>query len=350
MNIDDIKAKVDKAQSNVDKINNTIEKYKKQLEKKIIAADAVLEKYNRSERYSDIKDDPDLSRRFYEVNRDLDHDFYWAIFDIREKESGIESNKRKLKEAEELLKVWKEKLRLEEVKLQYIQDSVPGVIKEFLNEWKSRVIGYYNKKAEEYPEALQEYRETRDKLYYECLVEVVNRLVEENREEFIQKYCWKNDDRFNRIMSTLNEGFKPNNNYEYINLVHFGYRDKNDPDEHPKYVRNEEQWKARFSDGFFQAWLDHMFDPDWLDKQIEQEKNNKLIDLMTRVSKITGEILDATYLYIADDGNLNGYIIGKDGKAEVETIGAGGYNEHVILESGRRGMCFHYRVLIKPRK
>ena len=50
---------------------------------------------------------------------------------------------------------------------------------------------------------------------------------------------------------------------------------------------------------------------------------------MTRVSRVTGEILDASYLSIKE-GNLNGYIIGKDGNAEVETIGAGGY---MIYES-----------------
>ena len=350
MNIVDIKAKVDKAQSNVDKINDTIEKYKKQLEKKIIAADAVLEKYNRSERYSDIKDVPGLLHRFSEVDRDLNNDFYWAICDIHDKESGIESNKRKLKEAEELLKRWKEKLRLEEVKIQFIQDSVPEVIKSFLDDWKQRVINYYLKKAESYPEDYKAYREEKERVYFECLKEIVEHLVAEDKEGFIKKYCYSHEQRFNRLIEAINEEYKPNNSYEYHNLINFYYTDRNDPDEHPKYVRNEEQWKARFSDGFFQAWLDHKFDPDWLDKQIEQEKNNKLIDLMTRVSKITGEILDATYLYIADDGNLNGYIIGKDGKAEVETIGAGGYNEHVILESGRRGQCYHFRVLVKPRK
>lgn len=348
MNIDELKEKVRLAEEKCAKIEKTIEHHKTQGEKKVAMLNKIMEQNNLGITYDDVYEKPNW---YYDYqDKDFYHEMYWAMCDISSKESAISDNLKKLKDAQQAVQNWKEKLRLEEVKLQYIQDSVPGVIREFLNEWKSRVIYYYNKKAEEYPEALQEYRETRDKLYYECLVEVVNRLVEENKEEFIQKYCYGKDYTYNRLMEAINNEYKPNNSYEYYNLIHFYYTDRNDPDKHPKYVRNEEQWKARFGDGFFQAWLSREFDPDWLEKEIEQEKNNKLIDLMTRVSKITGEILDATYLYIADDGNLNGYIIGRDGKAEVETIGAGGYNEHVILESGRHGMCFHYRVLIKPRK
>lgn len=339
MNIDDIKAKVDKAQSNVDKINNTIEKYKKQLEKKIIAADAVLEKYNRSERYSDIKNDPGLLHRFSEVDRDLSHDFYWAICDIHDKESGIESNKRKLKEAEELLKRWKEKLGAEEAKIQFIQDSVPEVIKSFLDDWKQRVINYYLKKAESYPEDYKAYREEKERVYFECLKEIVERLVAEDKEGFIKKYCYSHEQRFNRLIEAINEEYKPNNSYEYHNLVHFYHTDKKDPDEHPKYRDVVERFKAKYGDGFFQAYNEHKFDKDWLDKAIEEEKKNKLVDLMNRVMKITGTITDARGLYL-ENGDINGFIIGERGKAKVQTIGAGGYNVQV----------FHYRVLIKPRK
>ena len=48
---------------------------------------------------------------------------------------------------------------------------------------------------------------------------------------------------------------------------------------------------------------------------------------------------DASYLSIKNV-NLNGYIIGKDGKATVETIGAAGYNIQI----------YHYRTLIKPKR
>lgn len=348
MTIEELKEKVCLAEEKVVKIEKTIERHKSRGEMKVIALNKIMEQNNLGITYDDVCEKPNW---YYDYQgKDFYHNLYWIVCDIREREYAINNNLKKLKDAQQIVQNWKEKLRLEEVKLQYIQDSVPEVIKRFLNEWKAKVMSYYTKKAEEYPEALQKYRSECEKLYYDCLVEVINKLVEENKEEFIQKYCWKSEDRFNHIMDTLNEGFKPNNNYEYINLIHFSYKDHNDPDEHPKYVRRVEQWKSKFGDGFFQTWLGHNFDPDWLEKQIEQEKNNKLIDLMTRVSKITGEILDATYLYIADDGNLNGYIIGKDGKAEVETIGAGGYNEHVILDSGRRGQCYHFRVLVKPRK
>ena len=345
MNTDDIKAKVDTAQSNVDKINNTIEKYKKQLEKKIIAADAVLEKYNRSERYSDIKDDPGLLHRFSEVDRDLSHDFYWAICDIHDKESGIESNKRKLKEAEELLKRWKEKLGAEEAKIQFIQDSVPEIIKSFLDDWKQRVINYYLKKAESYPEDYKAYREEKERVYFECLKEIVERLVAEDKEGFIKKYCYSHEQRFNRLIEAINEEYKPSNSYEYHNLVHFYYTDKKDPDEHPKYRDVVERFNAKYGDGFFRAYNEHKFDKDWLDKAIEEEKKNKLVDLMNRVMKITGTITDARGLYL-ENGDINGFITGERGKAKVQTIGAGGYNEHVILESGRRGQCYHFRVLV----
>ena len=338
MDINDLQEKVNAAQERVDKIKNTIAKHEKGYEKKVLALNKILEEHGQSIRWNDIKDEQNVAHKFY--GTDLHNEFYWGVCDIHSKESDIHDSKNKLKDAEKVLANWQEKLRLEQVKLQYIQDNVPEVIKKFLEEWKAKVIKYYDKKAEEYPEAYQEYRDELDRAYYDILVETVERLSHENEAEFIEKYCWGREERYHRILETLNEGFKPNNNYEYINLLRFGYRDPNDPDKDRRYLAIKEQFNSRFGDGFFQSWKSYKFDPEWLEKQIEQEKNNKLIDLMTRVSKITGEIVDASYLYIADDGNLNGYIIGKDGKASVETIGAGGYNIQ----------CFHYRVLVKPRK
>lgn len=64
-----------------------------------------------------------------------------------------------------------------------------------------------------------------------------------------------------------------------------------------------------------------------------------IIDLYNRVKNITGKVTDWSNIHYS--GNcLNGLVVGKKGKAEVETIIAGGHNIQ------RR----HYRVLVKDLK
>lgn len=73
-----------------------------------------------------------------------------------------------------------------------------------------------------------------------------------------------------------------------------------------------------------------------LQKDIEEEAKRKYDFIIERTNRIVGQITDASGLYIADNGELNGIIIGTNGKARVETITAGGY--HI--------QCLHFRVLI----
>ncbi len=60
-----------------------------------------------------------------------------------------------------------------------------------------------------------------------------------------------------------------------------------------------------------------------------------LINLYNRVKDITGEVTDCSYLSWGGKC-LDGFVIGKNGKAKVETIGAGGYNIQ----------RYHLRVLV----
>lgn len=60
-------------------------------------------------------------------------------------------------------------------------------------------------------------------------------------------------------------------------------------------------------------------------KIAEREADEWLLDLYNRVKEITGEITDCSYIRWGGKC-LDGYIVGKNGKASVETIGAGGYN------------------------
>ena len=83
-----------------------------------------------------------------------------------------------------------------------------------------------------------------------------------------------------------------------------------------------------------------------LERALESEKNRKYDDIVLRTEKIVGTITDASDLKVGATGELNGFIIGDQATVKVQTIGAGGYNDQVILDSGRHGQCFHFRVLV----
>lgn len=78
----------------------------------------------------------------------------------------------------------------------------------------------------------------------------------------------------------------------------------------------------------------------WLERTMEEEKRAKLLDLIGRIMSTVGTITDATALRIGPEGDINGYIEGTEGKAKIQTIGAGGYNIQ----------CFHFRTLIHEYK
>ena len=67
----------------------------------------------------------------------------------------------------------------------------------------------------------------------------------------------------------------------------------------------------------------------------EREADIWLINLYNRVKEITGEVTDCSYLHWGGKC-LDGCVVGKAGRARVETIGAGGYNIQ----------RFHLRVLV----
>jgi chromosome segregation ATPase len=84
---------------------------------------------------------------------------------------------------------------------------------------------------------------------------------------------------------------------------------------------------------------------DMTDEQIhaqnQRDGEHLILDLLKRVTKITGPVRDWSGLHVTQ-GNmgavLNGYVVGDDGKARVESILAGGYNIQRL----------HVRTLVKP--
>ena len=78
-----------------------------------------------------------------------------------------------------------------------------------------------------------------------------------------------------------------------------------------------------------------------INRDNERDAESIILNLVNRVKGITGEITDWGKLYLSRDNNgfsiLNGYVQGKEGRCEVESIGAGGYNIQ----------RYHIRVLVK---
>lgn len=68
----------------------------------------------------------------------------------------------------------------------------------------------------------------------------------------------------------------------------------------------------------------HISDDDIV-KANERDAKELIIDLYYRINHITGEVTSWSTLYCSG-GVLNGIVTGKEGKAKIETISAGGYN------------------------
>lgn len=83
-----------------------------------------------------------------------------------------------------------------------------------------------------------------------------------------------------------------------------------------------------------------------IDKIVEEDKKAQYNFIITKTTEICGIITDADELRIASDGDINGVISGTKGIASIKTIGAGGYNENIIVNV-KHGQRFHFRTLIR---
>lgn len=83
-------------------------------------------------------------------------------------------------------------------------------------------------------------------------------------------------------------------------------------------------------------------------KAVENEKNRKYDQLINDVSSICGKIIDMSHIKIGYTQNLEGYVIGTNGEAELWTTGCGGFNENVIVNV-KHGQTFHFRFYVRKR-
>ena len=109
-----------------------------------------------------------------------------------------------------------------------------------------------------------------------------------------------------------------------------------------RHERDARKQKFQSTWGWIQMYVGYMdtLDIDKLQKDLDREAIRKYDFIIERTNEIVGQIIDASYLRISNNGELNGFIYGTKGKASVSTIGAGGYNIQ----------RFHFRTLVHEYK
>lgn len=135
MKVEELRARRDKAQDNVEKRLKTIERHKAQLVKlqaKLQECDWV----NVDDLKSIQWDEAARAKYKAETGRDL----YWDICDYNSKQGDITDSYKKLKELEQIVDNWNEKLS----KAEAVEDIWNGVIPESFKSYKAKLVAEWN--------------------------------------------------------------------------------------------------------------------------------------------------------------------------------------------------------------
>lgn len=240
-------------------------------------------------------------------------------FDISIKQSDIESAVNKLEEAKQILANWQAKLDERIAADDYLEANAPEILKDFLESWKQHAIAYYREKRIRFIEYRKELKAQERAARLEALQTLPS--LERYREIYKGREL-TDSDLANLWPRKDVDAFLSERGLEYHQIQ----RKLNEFGDQITFrlleIRDDQEREA------------------WLEKAMEEEKRAKLIDLIGRIMGTVGTITDAAALHIGPEGDINGYIVGTEGKAKIQTIGAGGYNIQ----------CFHFRTLIHEMK
>lgn len=212
-----------------------------------------------------------------------------------------------------------------------------NVIVEFLNNWEKEVIDYWMKRFE--------YFENEHESYYK-------EVVESSLEYMITYRSYENKDKIVEMWTTSDYvKFYPT--YEEYN------KNANYRNECRGFIRsalNEmiEEYESRFSIRQIEKWGKSKWSPkkeifeENMRKDIAKEKDRKYDQLIMDVENICGKIIDMSHIKVGHKGDLEGYVVGTNGEAELWTTGCGGWNENIIVNV-KHGQCFHFRFYVRKR-
>lgn len=240
-------------------------------------------------------------------------------FDIRWKEDDIKTATQKLADAERIAQNWQEKLGAQISRDAFIEANTPQVIKDFLEKWKASAIEYYRERRLNFIAYRKELRQKER----EARLEALRTLPELERYREIYKDREPSDsDLANLWPRKAVEDFLKERGLDYKGV-------------HEKLAARTDAVTNRLLE-----IRDETERETWLENTMEEEKKAKLADLIGRINKVVGTITDASGLDIGGKGDINGIIIGTEGKAVIETFGVAGYNI----------VCFHFRTTIREIK
>lgn len=238
-------------------------------------------------------------------------------WEIGHKEDDIKSAKEKLADAERILANWKEKLEGEISKEAFIAANTPEAIKDFLDKWEVKAIAYYLRSYDSFVE----FKKNLNAQYIAALREAVNTFPELERYRGMDDHWLESSAHYIERSRAAVEFFKERK---------LDYRGRQ------KRLQAASNVIVNNMCAYYKAEEREA----WLKKTIAEEKKAKLLDFISRINNVVGTITDAKGLRIGDNGEINGFVVGTEGKATVETIGAGGWNIQ----------RFHYRVLVHEIK
>lgn len=301
MDIGKLQERLVKNQEKLIKTCKTLENHKKQLAKKY----SILVKLG-----YDPKTGCDRSYLSSLPNKEP----YWAMCDYEDKVEAVRNTEKKISEIEAMITKITTQIDLEVNKNNFINNTAPPIILEFLENWKRLAYSWYQNR-------------------YNQLVEF--RKAKKNEVHKLKMSIIVSDDRY------VNYRGRNLSDYDMANL--FPRKPIEDELKRLK-LDYSSLHKAELAFGTEAIRLASMYDDkerhDYLMDMLEKEKKSLLFDLLNRITKVTGEIVDASDLELSVNGQINGIVVGKKGTVHVETIGAGGYNIQ----------CFHFRTLVKPVK
>lgn len=282
MDLSVLEVRIANTKANIEKTEKTLERHKKQLDK---YAKQLTEL---GIDYSDLE----AARRL--TSNSSNHEAYWLVCDYDNKLDDIKNNEKKLLELGQKLECYREQYKTEAAR-----QDIPKIpaLEEFLAGWKKEAADWYRQRVTDYRAYLEKVAQTKaaiEQKYEPPLYKHRQEIADDEKAAKVDRVSVRDHIRANYgadVQMLSSEGKPGMTNFE-----------------------------------------------NKLEKMLSDEVRNKRLDLYYRCTAAVGVITDVSGLSVGDNGSLNGFVVGENGKAALETIMAGGYNIQ----------CLHYRVLVKP--